>query len=167
MLNGYTTLLVAAVCRHCGSGDISYSFSYVILQDEFLVVCHHPSKFGGQKHCGSGDTMFTICRVISLDHVIKGWYAFLNKSFSRYVTFLTGLVPIGMWQWRYIVMVEGQDSTCSVTFDNNDPDENIFKESRFTETNYFLTQEVKLTISYNESNSFSQQYLNIQKNLLM
>ena len=50
--------------------------------------------------------------------------------------------------------------TYAIWFWNNDPDENFSKESQFTDTNYFSTEEPILRISRTENNSFSLLSLN-------
>ena len=59
--------------------EIKKNVCHVTLQDhvvkvfnDFIVkVCHHLTKFGGQRHCGIGDIVVLICHVISQNQVIK------------------------------------------------------------------------------------------------
>ena len=75
--------------RHCGGGDILFSASHVISQDQMIMwlyekkplkVSHHPVKFGVHRNCGSWDIVFLICHVISQDHIIKGSCEFIDGN---------------------------------------------------------------------------------------
>ena len=81
---------------------------------EFLIVCHHPSTFGGQRHCGSGD-MFLISHVISKDHVLKGLCDFIGGSSSWWVARPSSLTAISNVVVEIMFLVlEEQDSTFSL-----------------------------------------------------
>ena len=59
------------------------------------MVCHHLTKFGGQRYCSSRDITFLVCHVIKQVHVIEGSGNYNDRSFSRQVTILPSLVIIG------------------------------------------------------------------------
>ena len=54
------------------------------------------------------------------------------------------------------------DSENLLLDNNSDPDENIFKESYFSDTKYFSAEEAKLKLYCGKSNSFSLLHLNIR-----
>ena len=37
----------------------------------FLIVSHHPAKFGGLRRCASKDILILVCQVASRDYVVR------------------------------------------------------------------------------------------------
>ena len=55
---------------------------------------HQLASFGGHRHRGSGDIMTSVCHMILQDHVTESSCNFMDRSLSRQVAVLPGLVAI-------------------------------------------------------------------------
>ena len=73
-----------------------------------LAVIQHLTIFDEIWFCTSGNLTFLIC------HMIEGWCNFVDGSTSLYVTTPLSSVAIGIVVVEMFLVVQDQDSTCSL-----------------------------------------------------